>query len=242
MTGSRPATALVTGAASGIGAATARLLAREGADVLLCDIDDDRGSRLARELGAAYQHLDVRDADAWLALSVEPDFLVLNAGVVSGPSRVSVDDLTGETWRRLRNVNIDGTVNGILRFAGSMADRGHGSIVVTSSLAGLVGYPGDPLYAATKHFAVGLVRSLAGLLQASDVTINAVCPDATRTEILTGDQKEGWHDLLLDADTVAATVMHVLRQPVTGEAWFVVKGREPQPYRFGGVPAARKPH
>jgi NAD(P)-dependent dehydrogenase (short-subunit alcohol dehydrogenase family) len=230
--------ALITGAASGIGAAVARRLTEHGFEILLCDIDDVRGSALAGELNGTYQHLDVSDAGEWSALTFEPDVLVLNAGVVSGPTRVPLADLTDALWRRLRAVNVDGTMNGILRFVAGMAERGSGSIVVTSSLAGLVGYAGDPLYAATKHFSVGLVRSLAGLIQPFGVSINAVCPDATETAILNDDQRKDGNGLILDPDTVADAIVMVLGEQSTGDAWLVVSGRSPQPYRFGGIPAA----
>jgi len=233
-------TALVTGAASGIGAATSRLLVRAGARVVLCDVDDRAGGELAAELGSDFVHLDVADPAGWSLLDVEPDLLLLNAGVVTGPTQLTLDDLTVENWDRLRRVNVDGTMYGILRFAGGMAARGGGAIVVTSSLTGLIGYAGDPLYAATKHFSVGLVRSLSGLLSPHGVTINAVCPDATDTGILTADQRTDWEHDLLGAEDVAITVVDLFGQDRSGQAWLVVKGRVPEPFHFGRVPVSNR--
>jgi NAD(P)-dependent dehydrogenase (short-subunit alcohol dehydrogenase family) len=232
-------TALVTGAASGIGAASARLLAQQGADVIVCDVDAELGARVAAEIGGRFIALDVGDPAAWESLDTEVDLLHLNAGVTSGRLPVGVEHLGQPVWDRVRRVKIEGLVNGILRFAQQMTRRQRGAVVVTSSLSGLAAYPGDPLYAATKHFSIGLVRSLAGLLEPYGVRINVICPDATNTGMTSRRQKERWADFLLDPQAVAAVAVDLLTSGSgTGEAWVVIKGRTPEPYRFPGVPGS----
>jgi NAD(P)-dependent dehydrogenase (short-subunit alcohol dehydrogenase family) len=217
-----PNTALVTGGASGIGRAIVERLERAGADVRLLDLKDG---------------FDVSHPLAWD--SVGPaDLACLNAGVVTGSTDVRA--LTDEQYRRITGANIDGVVFGVRRLARILEP---GSvIVVTASLAGLTAMPQDPVYAGTKHFLIGFVRSVAPQLEERGIRINAVCPGVVDTPIL---GEEGRARLLaagfplLDPGDVAAAVLAAAASAGTGEAWVVQPGRTPEPYRFAGVPGPR---
>jgi short-subunit dehydrogenase len=102
--------------------------------------------------------------------------------------------------------------------------------------------PNDPIYAGTKHFLIGFVRSVAPELAARGVSINAVCPGIVDTPLLAEDQRAALDaagfPLLTPAD-VAEAVAAVLESDGTGEAWVVQPGRAPEPYQFHGVPGPR---
>jgi NAD(P)-dependent dehydrogenase (short-subunit alcohol dehydrogenase family) len=219
-----PRTALVTGGASGIGRAIVERLEREGTEVRVLDLQDG---------------FDVSDPSAWE--SVGPvDLACLNAGVTTGST--DVRDLTDEQYRRILDANIDGVVLGVRRLA-RVVEPGS-ALVVTASLAGLTAMPQDPIYAGTKHFLVGFVRSVAPQLEERGIRINAVCPGIVDTPIL---GQEGRARLLaaefplLAPEDVADAVVAAAESSGTGEAWVVQPGRDPEPYRFGGVPGPRVP-
>jgi NAD(P)-dependent dehydrogenase (short-subunit alcohol dehydrogenase family) len=187
--------AIVTGAASGIGAALARALTQQGtALVVLADIDDAGARALADELtlGRAGRveaaALDVRDADRFndlvhdvVARHGRVDLLFNNAGIGVGGD---VEDLTAEHWDRIIDVNIRGVVHGVRAVYPDMLERGTGHIVNTASLAGLGPMPLLTPYAMTKHAVVGLSTSLR--LEARDrgVRVTALCPSAIDTPLL----------------------------------------------------------
>ncbi len=237
--------ALVTGAARGIGAAVARRLAGAGASVVLADLDEGGAHLLADELSARAVRADVtsdEDLERAVTLAVEAfgglDIVHLNAGVTSGCG--VGDDFDLARYRRTMAVNVDGVVLGIHAALPALRARGGGHIVVTSSLAGLVGLTSDPLYAASKHAVVGLVRSLAGLA-GEQVFVNALCPGFTDTALV--DDIRSVLDRqgvpLLGADEVADAVMAVLAEPAGGRCWFVQHGRPSEPFRFGNLPGPR---
>ena len=212
----------MTGAAGGIGAAIVRRLERDGYDVLATDLAE----------------LDVSDPGAWQGLR-ELDVACLNAGVVTGTS--SIVELTDEQYRRILGVNVDGVVYGLRALARTMAPGSR--IVVTASLGGLVGMPNDPIYSATKHFVVGLVRSVAPELSTLGLAVNAVCPGIVDTPLL-GDGRQELEAAgfpLLATKDVADAVMLALADDETGQAWVVQPGREPVKFRFPGVPGPRVP-
>ncbi len=234
--------ALVTGGASGIGAATARLLARRGSDVTIVDLPaaSAGGEVIADEIGGAFIAADVGQRDDWtrIATAVGPLNLVhLNAGVVAGPDFF---DLDTDAYRRAFRVNVDGVVFGIQALVPAMTAGG--AIVATASLAGVGPYVDDPVYAATKHAVVGLVRSLGPPLRARNITINCVCPGMTATGLLT---KEAAAEIaarglqLMEPEQVAAAVLHCFEGDDTAQAWIVELGRELMPYKFRGVPGPR---
>jgi NAD(P)-dependent dehydrogenase (short-subunit alcohol dehydrogenase family) len=216
--------ALVTGGASGIGAAIVRILEGEGYDVRVLDLRTG---------------FDVADPAAWK--QVEPvDVACLNAGV--GTATSDLTTLTDEEFRRVVRVNVDGVVFGT-RALTPLLPRG-GRIIVTASLAGLVALPGDPIYALTKHALVGFVRSVAPQLEARGISINAVCPGITDTPLLGEAARAQLLEAgfpLLTPDDVVAGVMAALRSSETGQAWVVQPGRQPLQFRFPGVPGPRTP-
>ena len=214
--------ALVTGAAGGIGRAIVRRLEADGYDVTGVDVDE----------------LDVADPAAWNELP-QIDVACLNAGVVTGTD--SVAELTDEQYRRILGVNVDGVVFGV-RALLSLLEPG-GKIVVTASLAGLTEVPSDPIYAGTKHFVIGFVRSVAPQLAERGIAINAVCPGIVDTPMIAGSRAalEAAGFPLLAPEDVADAVAVILASDGTGEAWVVQPGRPPEPFRFRGVPGPRTP-
>jgi NAD(P)-dependent dehydrogenase (short-subunit alcohol dehydrogenase family) len=180
--------ALVTGAGSGIGRATALALAKHGADVLCVDIDFDAAERTAAEArGSAFQ-LDVSDgaatqrlADHVLAEHGVPDLVVANAGVgVAG----SFLDTSVDDWRRVLDVNLWGVIHTLRAFVPPLVDRREGGhVVVTASAAGFLPMPSLPAYSATKAAVLMLAQCLAGELADVGVGVSAVCPGFVHTNI-----------------------------------------------------------
>jgi NAD(P)-dependent dehydrogenase (short-subunit alcohol dehydrogenase family) len=216
--------ALVTGAAGGIGRAIVARLAAEGYDVIGVDLDE----------------LDVSDPEAWATAGLPRlDVACLNAGVVTGTA--AIESLTDDVYRRTVGANVDGVVFGV-RALLPLLPRG-GKIVVTASLAGLTAVPSDPIYAGTKHFVIGFVRSIAPQLVERGISINAVCPGIVDTSMIDPSRaalEAVGFPLLAPAD-IAEAVARILASDGTGQAWIVQPGRAPEPYVFRGVPGPRVP-
>ena len=235
--------AVVTGGASGIGLATARRFAIEGADVVIADIAVDAGEKAAADIGARFRQLDVSDSASWnQLLDDEPkiDVAHLNAGVVTGTFD-GFDSLTDDQYRRIMGVNVDGVVNGFRALPAVMGADG-GSIVVTASIAGIIPFPQDPIYTMTKHAVLGLARSLAPILGRQGIRVNAVCPGITDTPLL-GESVgllRGAGFPLVEADDVAAAVLEAATTQDSGQAWVVQPGLCER-YRFGSVPGPNVP-
>ncbi len=187
--------AIVTGAASGIGAGLSRALAQQGAAVVvLADVDEAGATAVADEIGLGRggrteaAALDVRDAEAFTALAGRViadhgriDLLFNNAGVAVGGE---ILELTQAHWDRLIDVNIRGVVHGVRAVYPHMVERGEGHIVNTASLAGLGPAPLVTPYAMTKHAIVGLSQSLRIEAHDHGVRVSALCPSAVDTPIL----------------------------------------------------------
>jgi NAD(P)-dependent dehydrogenase (short-subunit alcohol dehydrogenase family) len=232
------AVALVTGGASGIGAATAQRLATEGCRVVIADVQDGLGAKHAADVGGRFVTLDVTDPAAWsravadiVATEGPLGVVHLNAGVLTHESDVAA--LTDEQYRRVMGVNVDGVVFGLRAVVPAM--REPASIAVTASLAGLFGFALDPIYTLTKHAVIGLVRGAAPQLAARNITINAICPAVVDTPLL-GEEGRARVDAagipVIPPSQIAAAVVTAVQSGRTGEAWACYAGRDAEPFVF----------
>lgn len=237
--------AVVTGAASGIGEATARALVREGASVVIADVQAERGEALARELGRArFIQTDVTveaQVERAIALAVEAfgriDVMVNNAGVIGAVG--SIQDTTAEAWNATLAVLVNGAFFGIKHAARRMVPQGGGAIISISSTAGAMGGLGPHAYTTAKHAIIGLTRSAASELVRHGVRVNAVGPGSTATPLVAaargGDlnmRREGAAagsplGALLSADEIAAGIAYLASDDarhVNGHTLFVDNG------------------
>ncbi|MCG5212036.1 SDR family NAD(P)-dependent oxidoreductase [Streptosporangium soli] len=238
--------ALITGGAGGIGAEAARRLAATGARIVLADIDDVAGKATAEEIGAAYVRCDVSslaDNEAAVATALDRygrlDLVFLNAGLASGFGLG--DDFDATRYRRVMGVNLDGVVYGAHAAIPALTAAGGGTIVATASMAGIVGIPSDPVYAANKHAVVGFVRSLGENLRPLGIKVQGLCPSFADTAIL-GGNKAALEEMgfpILPVSAVGDAFMRLLDSEGTGECWFVVPGRESEPFNFRRAPGPR---
>jgi NAD(P)-dependent dehydrogenase (short-subunit alcohol dehydrogenase family) len=182
--------AVITGGASGIGEATVRVFAAEGARIVIADVQDDRGRRLADEIGSAvaYAPTDVREerqVEAAIALAVDRwgrlDCIFNNAGaggVSGGIETISVDGFDATMALLVRSVFL-----GMKHAAPIMRRQRSGSIISTASVAGLRGGWGPHVYSAAKAAVIQLTRSIAMELASDGIRVNCICPGAIATPI-----------------------------------------------------------
>lgn len=201
--------AVVTGGASGIGEGTVRLFVNEGAKVIIADVQDARGQKLAEELGinAAYVHTDVSqeaEVQASIAAALSKwgrlDCMFNNAGFggVSGP----IEGTDMEAFDQTMAVLFRGVVLGMKLAAPVMKAQGSGSIISTASVAGVgIGF-GPHIYSAAKAAVIHLTKSVANELGESGVRVNAICPGGIATPIfgkamgMTAEQADFTIDLM----------------------------------------------
>lgn len=178
---------IITGGASGIGAATARLLAAGGAQILLADVQDEQGEALAAELGdrVRYQHLDVVSPEGWAqaVAYAEAEFgsvnaLFNNAGVVGF---AGLETSSPEEFRRVTDINLYGVFLGIHAVTPALKRAGGGAIVNTSSTAGLQGYGSLAGYVASKWGVRGLTKAAALDLAPYHIRVLSLHPGPIRT-------------------------------------------------------------
>ncbi len=179
--------AIVTGAASGVGAATAKLFAAEGARVVLCDINREQGEQTAAQIGAnaTFHHLDIRVDASWAALVAQIvglygqiDILINNAAIVR---MWPIEDTDVEEARRMLDTNVIGALLGAKNVATVMRKAGRGVIVNTSSMTGMLGMNGLSAYSASKWAVRGLSRSLALELGPAGIRVCTVVPGGMNT-------------------------------------------------------------
>ncbi|HIF97516.1 MAG TPA: SDR family oxidoreductase [Myxococcales bacterium] len=182
--------AIVTGAASGLGAADARLLAAEGASVVMTDINVEAGEAIAREIGAEFFEHDVSHEPSWRQLIAETverlgglDILVNNAGIAI---IADIENTTSEIWRRTLAVHLDGTFFGCHHALPAMAASGGGSLINMSSTAALVGIAPYLAYSAAKGGIRSMTKAIAAHCRSrrNNVRCNSVHPGSIDTPMV----------------------------------------------------------
>ncbi|XP_074577400.1 momilactone A synthase-like [Curcuma longa] len=188
--------AVITGGASGIGEVTVKLFVRHSARVIIADLQDEKGKALCAGLGsddvASYVHCNVRlesdvkrAVDTAISLHGKLDIMFNNAGIVDsfGSSILGEDDTTA-VFERVMGVNVLGALLGTKHAGRAMVAAGQGgSIIITASLASVVGMLGLPVYSCSKHAVVGLAQSAAAELGKHGVRVNCVSPGFVATPL-----------------------------------------------------------
>lgn len=208
--------AMVTGAARGQGRAHALRLASEGANLILCDIGDDRPASVPYELAnpgelevaaelvratgvrALTRTADVRSAKQLEAVVADGiaefgqiDVLLANAGIASIST---IEEMSDAMWQDMIDINLTGVFKSMRAVVGAMSQRGYGRIVATSSIVGRQGSPNIGHYVAAKWGVIGLVKSLALEVADRGITVNAVAPTSVDTDMI---QNQAFWDLFL---------------------------------------------
>ena len=208
--------AIVTGGASGIGAACAATLAREGAKVVVTDLDDSRGEALVAEIGSAggeaiFLHQDVSLEESWPGIieAAERRFGPLNVMVANAGIGIlcKAIEMSLADWRRQTAVNLEGVFLSVKYAVPVMRRAGGGSIIITSSVAGLRGSAGLAGYCATKGgvrlFAKAVAMECAA--EADGIRVNTVHPGVIDTPIWTKLSGSGGRNVPIDPNEVAKT-------------------------------------
>ncbi|XP_015695027.1 momilactone A synthase-like [Oryza brachyantha] len=185
--------AVITGAASGIGKATAAEFVRNGAKVIVADVQDDLGHVVASELGAeaSYARCDVTD-EAQVAAAVDLavtrhghlDVIVNNAGVVGSLAQRPLGSLDLADFDAVMAINTRGVLAGVKHAARVMVPRRSGSIICMASVAGVLGSMTPHPYSVSKSAVIGMVRAVAGELARSGVRVNAISPNYIPTPLV----------------------------------------------------------
>lgn len=241
--------ALVTGAASGIGGATALALADAGAAVVLADIDeagaaDTRGAIEQAGGRAAAVRIDVTrqdDIERMVDFAEETfgslHILHNNAGVNTGWPRFPCADR--REWNRTLAINLWAVISGTEAAVPLIQRSGGGAIINSASLAGLIAFETDPIYAATKHGVVGLTRALAFLRDEANIRVNCICPSFVdtalprrRLEAMSPEERATWEATLnaapmIDPSDVADLVLEIVRDDTLAGAAIAMTYGEP---------------
>jgi 3(or 17)beta-hydroxysteroid dehydrogenase len=199
--------AIVTGGASGIGEAEARVLAREGANVVVSDINVEAGEQIAKEIGGVFLEHDVASEDAWQSVIASTldrfgrlDVLINNAGIAV---MADIEETSTELWRKMLAVHLDATFVGCKYAIGAMKGSGGGSIVNTSSTAALKGMGLHFAYTAAKGGIRALTKSVAChcKVKGYGIRCNSIHPGGIMTPLLVAAVSVGDQ---LDADDPVA--------------------------------------
>ena len=220
---------LITGASSGIGLETARLLAQNGAKVVLSARREARLQKLAAEIGenAACLASDVCSLDdmkALVSLAKERfgkiDVLFANAGIMPGGN---MSELKVKDWMDMVDINVKGVLNAMAAVLPEFRVQKHGHIVVTSSMAGTKSVPGNAVYCGTKHFVRAMLDSFRAesIQEGSNIRTTTIYPGAVKTELLntiapseTKSMVEAFYrDAGLEPEVIAGAVLYAVSQP-----------------------------
>ena len=220
---------VITGASSGIGEATAKILAEGGAKVVLSARREDRLKKLALEIGdnAAYFKSDVSSAEdmkALIAIAKEKfgrvDVLFANAGVMPGSN---MSELKTRDWMSMVNINIVGVLNSIAAVLPEFTAQKSGHILVTSSVAGTKSVPGNAVYSGTKHFVRAMLDSFRAesVMEGTNIRTTVIYPGAIKTELLntiapseTKKMVERFYEEVgMEPDVIANAVLYAISQP-----------------------------
>ncbi len=220
---------LITGASSGIGEATAKVLVQNGAKVVLSARREDRLQALAAQLGenAAYLKSDVtslEDMQALAALAKQRfgklDVLFANAGIMPGSN---LSQLKVQDWMDMVDINIKGVLNAIAAVLPEFLAQKSGQIVVTSSVAGTKSVPGNAVYCGTKHFVRAMLDSFRteSVMEGSNIRTTTIYPGAIQTELLNtiapsetkSMVEEFYRKVGIQPDAIAKAVLYAVSQP-----------------------------
>ncbi|MBV9846369.1 MAG: SDR family NAD(P)-dependent oxidoreductase [Kutzneria sp.] len=238
-----PLTAVVTGAANGIGQALAEALHARGARLILADVDDDALAMTVTRLGATGVLADVSDPAAMSALAAQAPqarLICLNAGVV-GQSLGAPWEVPPDDWDRVFAVNVGGVVNGLRAFVPALLASGEPAhVLITASLAGLAVFPGGGAYGPSKHAVTAIAQHAAMALAGTSVRVSMICPAL----VATGMSPEGADPALVAGDAlkavddgVFAVVPAEWRTAVVTQAERIVSGHWPAPPSAAAHPA-----
>ncbi|PIA63994.1 hypothetical protein AQUCO_00201355v1 [Aquilegia coerulea] len=213
--------AIITGGARGIGAATAKLFAQNGAHVVIADILDELGLELADSIGGRYIHCNVTqesDVESAVTLALtwkgQLNIMFNNAGVAG--YKGSIMNLDMDKLKDLLAVNVSGTVHGIKHASRAMIKGKGGSIICTSSSAALMGGLGSHAYSLSKEAILGLARSTACELGVHGIRVNCISPHGVPTEMLVS----AYRNILGKIDMGAEEVGQII-----GESGSLLRGR-----------------
>ncbi len=220
---------LITGASSGIGEATAKVLVQNGAKVVLSARREDRLQALAAQLGenAAYLKSDVtslEDMQALAALAKQRfgkiDVLFANAGIMPGSN---LSQLKVQDWMDMVDINIKGVLNAMAAVLPEFLAQKSGQIVVTSSVAGTKSVPGNAVYCGTKHFVRAMLDSFRAesVMEGSNIRTTTIYPGAIQTELLNtiapsetkSMVEEFYRKVGIQPDAIAKAVLYAVSQP-----------------------------
>ena len=260
--------AIVTGGSSGIGRATAVSLAGAGASVVVADVNAEGGGEtvsLIEQAGrtAAFVKCDVTsrdDLEGMVAFAEQTygglDILHNNAGIGTPPPRFP--DAPPERWEQTLAVDLWSVIAGTQAAVPALRRRGGGVIISTASMAGVIQYQPDPIYAAAKHAVVGLTRALVFLRDEANIRVNCICPGVVDTPMITAGMGEltpeqlaqrqailGQMPLIQPAEVAAVVLTLVRDDSLAGEAMGIMYGRPPRlippAVAFSRDPAQRLP-